>query len=414
MFSGGAPPVRNKFPQAFTQPPFEEHAMQRTTSIPAVPDARFNLPGLPPELILQIALHIRDAHSLSSFARVGTQFANLSRAPAFVHALTDACIDQQCVALARLDIDDRPARIYQLACRTATNLRLPQLRKMLACLEPRMEGGPSDVNDAPGMKEASESSAMEVRCALVSAAILSGRIAGFDEEVRQHALLRVAEIPWQLKANIGWTIPVSAASDWHVALGIDALCRIWTSLANAGFDNPMAQFALAACLLRSAAPLPMSSKLRLLKAIVDSGIMEHGPIQKVFISQALEKFTAFHETLDILLAEDAFRLIGAVYGALIEGNIPLRHPHLAFAGMLPSHPWRENSQAGIDWLISVLRYAGAGLSAAQIRAAIPDGIFSKAEMAYLLESAAERNTSRAELEQIDPPAEAGQGGPPNT
>lgn len=378
-----------------------------TIHAPAEPGQFFDILDLPPELQLSIAVHVRDGHSMRNFSQACSQFAKLSHAPAFTSALTEAFVEQH---LLRLDLPQRAARVYQTVCRIGTKLRLPHLERLLACLDPGNEGESSrrkELSDTESEEDDAAKAESRLQRALIAAAISSGKVDGFHEDVMQAALQLMMQFPWQMHANCGAMLHISGSGEADVALAIDAFTGIWKAISGAGFANPMEECWLAAYLLRSAAPLPVQRKLPLFACIMQSGIMNRSAIARVAPMTALERSALYLEELDIPLADAFFGILGDVLAAYIDGDIPVSDRCRQFAGMLPQKPWRDNSRAALDWLFRMLRHPADDLTPEQIRSEIPHRIFSEAELAYLVSSTLDGSFSREALEGIDQVGTAG-------
>lgn len=379
------------------------------------PQLQSDMRGLPDDLVLQIVLRIRDTDSLRSLWQTCKGFASLSQAPAFANAMTDQVFIEQCALLRTLDMPARPARIYQIASKMATRMQVPHLQQMMACLGFPDENGSARLDASPAANgEAGSILALimepireSIRVpAIIGAAISSGRVEGFNEQVKQYALQLIHGVQWVIVclSPLGLDLPTGTAS--NATLTSDALCGIWLhqiSPASALLPNSTFKGMAASSLLKAAEPLPMKCKLPLFEAIMDAGVIEVRSMSLAHheVVSSLERSARHPERLELPLANRLFALLGGVIDAVIATGDLVSVDHLLFARMLPPLPWRENSRRALEWLMKALPRVLDVLSPQAIEHLIPAGIFSGKEIAYLSQSLSDGSFSWESLQKID-------------
>jgi hypothetical protein len=366
------------------------------------PQAGFGISNMPGELLVHIVLRIRDSASMRSFAQTCSHLARLSRAPAFVHAMTECIFREQCALLDMLPMPDCSTGIFQLARRMAERMQPSHFEQMMACLDFEDEEESGSEDGSATEAETGRISTSALLPASIAAAICSGKVEGFNEEVKQHAAELVDRMPWKRVAESQKTLPLPTRTDAEIALFIDALSGIWGRMwtGNAQSVNKATKCSVAAFALSSVAALPMKHKLPLLKAIVQSDLMQSDPLTRFIICIFLDRSASHAETLDVPLAEELFGLLGTVIDDVIASSSTMSDAHLLFAKMLPPLPWRKNSRRALDWLMKALPRVRNGLSRQTIKQAIPAGIFNEKEITYLARSLLEGSFSWSALKRL--------------
>jgi hypothetical protein len=348
------------------------------------------------ELLLKIGLRLRDARSMCSFAQVCTDFAAVSRIPVFVKAKDKAIR----ASLWDLPIKDRPARIYQLACAMAPTMELWQWKWMMDCLDgmqeekPASEEFPRDAGDSkvPGTGHTFNTNPhIPYAAANIGAAISSGRITAFSEEVKRHAWQLMKKVTWHEGVLDSWTLaPTEVETKAKAQLKSDALLGIWKSIST-GTIPSITKEKSAFWLLRLAGPIPMKMKLPLLEAIMNAPCIEQPSSE---IGEGLHFMADTPGTLDAPLAEEFFGIICAAWSGYEECWPRLLMHTSRLVKLLPPVPWRENSPSALFWFKALVASPYVrGLFWQDIEKGMPNGIFTSAEFAYLRQAKEDGNLS---------------------